>query len=141
MRIPLMTVIQNSSFTAEETGILGLGSRIQDCLGFLYMGRDRRISPRETFQHPCLRWKKIPLVLIFALIFSTVTCSFQQKTQTMIVVPIAAPKDTPEDGGLTSVVWQILMDCIIMVLIAANILMEQNRPRLGDNFIHLNALR
>ena len=54
----------------------------------------------------------------------------------MIVAPIAAPKDTPEDGGLTSVVWQILMDCIIMVLIAANMLMEQNGPRLGGNFIH-----
>ena len=53
----------------------------------------------------------------------------------MIVAPIAAPKDTPEDGGLTSVVWQILMDCIIMVLIAANIPMEQNGPRLEDNFI------
>ena len=70
------------------------------------------------------------------MIFSTVTCSFQPKTKTMIVVLIAAPKDTLEDGGLTSVVWQILLDCIIMVLIAANIPMEQNGPRLGDNFIH-----
>ena len=141
IQISLMTVIRNPSFADNETGILGLGSSIQDCLGFIYMGRDRRISPRETFQHPCLRWKKIHLVLIFALIFSTVTCSFQPKTQTMIIVPTAAPKDTPEDGGLTSVVWQILMDCIIMVLIAADMPMEQNGPRLGDNFIHWNALR
>ena len=55
---PHMTVIRNPSFADNETGILGLGSSIQDCLGFLYMGRDRRISQRETFQHPCLWWKK-----------------------------------------------------------------------------------
>ena len=118
----------------------------------------RNLNPRLGIQNPRLSWiplhgsrqankperdistsmssvEKIHLVLIFAFIFSTVTCSFQPKTQTMIVVPIAAPKDTPEDGGLTSVLWQILMDCIIMVLIAANIRVEQNGPRLGDNFI------
>ena len=54
----------------------------------------------------------------------------------MILVPLAAPKDTLEDGGLTRVVWQIPMDCIIMVLIAANIPMEQNGPRLEDISIH-----
>ena len=56
--------------------------------------------------------------------------------QTMILVPLAAPKDTLEDGGLTGVVWQILTDCIITVLIAANIPMEQNGPRLEDISIH-----
>ena len=61
IQIPLMTEIRNPSFADNETWILGLGSRIQDCLGFLYMGRDRRISPRETFQHPCLRWKSSSL--------------------------------------------------------------------------------
>ena len=54
----------------------------------------------------------------------------------MILVPLAAPKDTLEDGGLTGVVRQIPMDCIIMVLIAANIPMEQNGPRLEDISIH-----
>ena len=59
----------------------------------------------------------------------------------MILVPLAAPKDIPEDGGLTGVVRQIPMDCIIMVLIAANIPMEQNGSRLEEISIHWNALR
>ena len=59
----------------------------------------------------------------------------------MILVPLAAPKDIPEDGGLTGVVRQIQTDCIIMVLIAANIPMEQNGSRLEDISIHWNALR
>ena len=59
----------------------------------------------------------------------------------MILVPLAAPKDIPEDGGLTGVVRQIPMDCIIMVLIAANIPMEQNGWRLEDISNHWNALR
>ena len=54
----------------------------------------------------------------------------------MILVPLAAHKDTPEDGGLTGVVRQIPMDCIKMVLIAANIPMEQNGSRLEDISIH-----
>ena len=54
----------------------------------------------------------------------------------MILVPLAAPKDTPEDGGLTSVARQIPLDCIIVVLIAANIPMEQNGSRLEDISIH-----
>ena len=59
----------------------------------------------------------------------------------MILVPLAAPKDIPKDGGLTGVVRQIPMDCIIMVLIAANIPMEQNGWRLEDISNHWNALR
>ena len=54
----------------------------------------------------------------------------------MILVPLAAPKDIPEDGGLTGVVRQIPVDCIIMVLIAANIPMEQNGSRLEEISIH-----
>ena len=45
--VPLLTGIRNPNFTNNESGIHGVESRIQDCLGFTYTGPRKPVSVKR----------------------------------------------------------------------------------------------